>query len=261
PWFIQTECLLEPGGAATLGLMVRFHQLQARVVEEAAGHAFRPVQQLDLEGAQFVTWEEGVERRVERAEIPLEELLSRGLEIELDVRRGREVELLRARDGDIRGSLMLERWAVSGSIRITAERVDRFVKLCVRIENLSPWPYDANRERSLALRHSLLGAHTLLCVGGGAFLSLQDPPREAAAAAQSCSNLHTWPVLAGAPGRRDIVLSSPIPLPDHPAAPGGAGGIADSGGMPAGKFDSPAPQKPGLDSVLNSQPEGRRGEA
>jgi hypothetical protein len=43
-----------------------------------------------------------------------------------------------------------------------------------------------------------------------------DPPAEAKAAASGCVNVRTWPVLAGAPGARDIMLSSPIILYDYP---------------------------------------------
>src|SRR6202007_690631 len=32
----------------------------------------------------------------------------------------------------------------------------------------------------------------------------------------ACRNLHTWPVLAGEPGRADVMLSSPVILGDHP---------------------------------------------
>jgi hypothetical protein len=72
-------------------------------------------------------------------------------------------------------------------------------------------------EREAAMRHSLLGAHTLLAVHDGAFVSLLDPPAAAAEAAASCANQHTWPVLAGPAGDRQVVLSSPIILYDHPA--------------------------------------------
>ena len=47
-------------------------------------------------------------------------------------------------------------------------------------------------------------------------MSLLDPPAWAAAAAKECRNLHTFPVLAGDDGGRDVVLSSPIIMYDHP---------------------------------------------
>ena len=69
----------------------------------------------------------------------------------------------------------------------------------------------------------------MLEVTGGAFVSLTDPPAEARAAAEGCRNLHTWPVLAGAEGARDVLLSSPIILQDYPAiAPESQGDLCDA---------------------------------
>src|SRR5262249_59078035 len=48
------------------------------------------------------------------------------------------------------------------------------------------------------------------------FVSLADPPPELAAAAAGCANEGTWPAMAGDPGARDTVLSSPIILEDYP---------------------------------------------
>src|SRR5262249_9636969 len=52
---------------------------------------------------------------------------------------------------------------------------------------------------------------------GGAFVSLLEPPAEAASAVRTCTNRHTWPVLVGDRDRRDLLLSSPIVLYDYPA--------------------------------------------
>jgi hypothetical protein len=85
----------------------------------------------------------------------------------------------------------------------------------------------ASREE--ILRQSLISCHTLLTVRGGAFVSLLDPPAWAEAAARDCSNVHTYPVLAGEEGRRDLVLSSPILLYDHPrVAPESPGDLHDA---------------------------------
>jgi hypothetical protein len=62
----------------------------------------------------------------------------------------------------------------------------------------------------------MLGAHTLLRVEGGEFISLLDPPSELAPLAKTCVNENTWPVLVGGPGSTDCVLSSPIILYDYP---------------------------------------------
>ena len=57
-----------------------------------------------------------------------------------------------------------------------------------------------------------------------------EPPNWASEAAKECTNLHTFPVLAGADGGRDVVLSSPIIMYDHPGvAPESPGDLFDAG--------------------------------
>jgi hypothetical protein len=51
---------------------------------------------------------------------------------------------------------------------------------------------------------------------GSRFVSPLDPPEWAKVAVQSCTNLSTWPVLVGEAGSTDMMLSSPMVLPDHP---------------------------------------------
>ncbi|WYB33298.1 hypothetical protein V6574_33715 [Streptomyces sp. SM1P] len=63
----------------------------------------------------------------------------------------------------------------------------------------------------------MIGAHLLLAVEGGRFLSMTDPPEWARPAVAGLRNENTWPVLAGPADREDVVLSSPIILEDHPA--------------------------------------------
>ena len=59
-------------------------------------------------------------------------------------------------------------------------------------------------------------------------MSLLDPPEWARAAAASCVNRHTWPVLVGAPEEREAMLSSPIILYDYPQiAPESQGDMCD----------------------------------
>jgi hypothetical protein len=53
-------------------------------------------------------------------------------------------------------------------------------------------------------------------VPGGTFLSMTDPPEWAVAAIDTCENVGTWPVLAGPQDCRDLMLSSPVILYDHP---------------------------------------------
>jgi len=260
PWEMQTECLIEggePGASPRLDLRVRFLQLQARTVEEVealagGGVSFRPVGFLDLEGERLMTWDEGVERHLDVGDVAVCDLVGRERLVPLTAPEGWESEELRTPAGDLRGRLVRERWAISAVVRLAAAEVDGLLRLRVRVENLTPWPLPAGRstlaahstlptsatpsplpasapDRDLALRGSLLGAHTLLAVRGGAFVSLLDPPAAAARAAAACANVHAWPVLIGPEGSRDVMLSSPIILYDHPAvAPESPGDLCDS---------------------------------
>jgi hypothetical protein len=66
------------------------------------------------------------------------------------------------------------------------------------------------------LQRSLVGAHLLLAVDGGSFVSMLEPEEHAAAVA-GCRNRHVWPVLVGDRVRRNLMLASPIVLYDYPA--------------------------------------------
>jgi hypothetical protein len=101
-------------------------------------------------------------------------------------------------------------------------------RIRVRIDNIdTATPPDASREE--ALRRSLVACHVLLRTDDGAFVSLLDPPPWAERAAADCVNVHTFPVLAGAPGDPRLVLASPILLYDHPrVAPESPGDLHDA---------------------------------
>ncbi|HEY0557443.1 MAG TPA: hydrogenase maturation protease [Thermoanaerobaculia bacterium] len=218
PSAMQTECLIEPAVPLSdihLDLRVRFLQVQARTIEEPVGAGFRPVETLEVGDRMLVTWEEGVERRFDAAAMPLDELLAGERRISIELPAGREIEEVRGEGGKIVARIVRERWPISGVVRVAAEPQGDLIKLRVRIENLDGWRENADREQ--ALRRSMIGAHTLLAVRGGAFVSLLDPPADAVDAVAACANLHTWPVLIGPEDSRDVVLSSPIILYDHPA--------------------------------------------
>ncbi len=108
--------------------------------------------------------------------------------------------------------------SISGVVRVTAERLDGpygVVKLRVRVENSTSCD-GHGQTRAEALRHALVGAHLLLGLSDGAFISMIDPPEWARPAVQACVNERTWPVLVGEPGQREVMLSAPIILYDYP---------------------------------------------
>jgi hypothetical protein len=177
PWEMQTECLVEPYGPTSVDITIRFLQVQVSNRGPAE-------------------WEEGIERTVNVGSVALVTLIEFPRDIPFAI------------PGDP---------SINGLVRLLAQPIDGFFKLRVRIENHTDFPGAAQADRSSAIRRSLVGTHSILAVAGGAFLSAIDPPSAARAAVASCSNLHTWPVLAGKPGSRDTVLSSPIILEDYPA--------------------------------------------
>ncbi|HEY7286886.1 MAG TPA: hypothetical protein VH497_15670 [Vicinamibacterales bacterium] len=117
---------------------------------------------------------------------------------------------------------------VDAHLIFTAERVESFVKLRLRLENLEPWRPVFETDRDSMLERSLVGAHLLLAVHGGTFVSLLEPPESAAVLVAGCENRHTWPVLVGDRPARTLMLSSPIVLYDYPSvAPESPGDLCD----------------------------------
>jgi hypothetical protein len=216
----RTECLLEPAGPAapTLHVRVRFLQAQARTAQRAEPDGrFRAVDTLRVAGTEAVTWAEAVERHVDHR-VDVAELVDAERVVPFAVPGGQEIEELRELSGELRGRIVRRRHPLHGELRLSAEALPAargVLRVRAEVVNTSPWR-DPDARRDDALRYSLIAAHTVLAATGGAFLSVLDPPEWAGDAARGCVNRHTWPVLGGPPGCRDVVLSAPIVLYDHP---------------------------------------------
>jgi hypothetical protein len=232
PSLSRTECLLEPEQTSTLHVLVRFLQVQAKTVEEAdlGGGTFREVEAVRVDGSELLPWDEGAEQEV-AVEVPVARLLHGELVVLFERPGSRRVEPVHSASGRLAGRTVRRRWPLLGTVRLRAERLEGpygVVRLHAQVENSSAW-HDPKAGREVALRRSLVAAHTLLAVDQGAFVSLLDPPEWAQPAVAGCENLNTWPVLVGEEGRRDAMLSSPIILYDHPAiAPESAGDLYDA---------------------------------
>jgi hypothetical protein len=199
----HSEFLLEPGIDPVLHVRLRFLQVQHR----SSGDG--PVPEFD----------EAVEHEID-AVLPVSELVGAGQVVPVNVPGGTETA-----DGVTR-----ERWPLQGEIRLSGHVLEGpygVVQLSVEVVNTAEWA-DPEAARHLALRHSLIAAHTVLAVTDGEFISLLDPPEWAKPAAESCRNERTWPVMVGEAGRRDVLLISPIILYDYPQiAPESAGDLFD----------------------------------
>ena len=201
----RTEVLLERRPGAVLHLRLRFLQLRARSVHDTDG---RPVDELVDGDERHFPWEEGVPRDVDAAvsvDGPGEHTVPFALPAEhtSEPVTGGRVE---RRCLPLNGRLVVAAEPLPGPYDVLRLRID--------VVNDSACPDGAPRE--VALRTSLIAAHTLVAVTAGAFLSATDPPEWALPATRELDNRHTWPVLAGPEGRSDLLLSSPIILADHP---------------------------------------------
>jgi hypothetical protein len=232
PSAFQTECLVECPDDAQVLVTVRFLRLQRRTIQEVPpdGGQARDVGALQVDGLEYTSWDEAAEQQ-QQAAVGVATLLSQDRNLAFHVGCGEVSEDLTDARGRLAGRV-IRRWAaLDGLIHLSAERVAGpygVLRLRLRAENHSA-PEVEPRTRDDALRHALIAAHALIGVPGGTFLSPTDPPEWAAPAVAACTNIGTWPVLAGPADCRDLMLSSPVILYDHPeVAAESAGDLFDA---------------------------------
>ena len=190
-WHQQTELLVVPLAPSApsvpsvaeapraqdprVTIRVRFLQLQARELEAAETDApggFRPVPLLAVGEDEIVAWEEAIEGAVDIADVSLADLIARGeggRAVPFTIDGGRDIEMVADPAGPPTGRIVRTRWPIMGRVLLTATPVDGFIRLTVRVENLTPDTAADGRgepaaSRDKALRQSLLGCHTLLSV-------------------------------------------------------------------------------------------------
>jgi hypothetical protein len=221
---MSMQCLLVAGGLLQAGdaepsitVHLRCLQLQRRQIYDPAGN---PVQQWTVEPKTWLSWDEAVEQEV-AVPLPLAELAA-GQTIPVEIPGGEDTKPL------VGGAtISRRRWPLSARLTASTEPVDGYLRLTLRADNLTTGT--GTRDRSWAVRSSLLGAHLLVEGHGVTFVSLLEPPENAQRAAASCSQHRCWPVLAGDPGDGDLVLGSPIILYDYPeVAAESAGALFDA---------------------------------
>jgi hypothetical protein len=236
-WIMQTECLVIGGARTRLEVKLRFLQLVARSVAMPSTPAaaksaddlpeFDPVESLEVEGRTYWPWEEAVEREVVLADLSLAQINTEPVRKEFSFSSQRKLETLRDARGEVAGVIIRQQRHMNGEVQIAAgEERDGCFKVAIRLLNST---FGAGRQtREEALMHSMVSAHTILCVEGGEFVSLLDPPEPFKDIAAACRNVGTYPVLAGEEGEHNIMLSSPIILYDYPqVAPESAGEFFD----------------------------------
>ena len=199
--FAQTECVLEHTGQPALELVIRFLQVQRR-----SGNG--------------PSWDEAVEREVAVAVDPAQLVGGAECVTEFEIAGGEERE----------GGVVRRREALTGVVSVLASPLPcpwGAARLRVRVDNRSA-PAAVPPSRADALPTALVAVHMIIGLHGGAFISMTDPPEWASAGVQACENIGCWPVLAGADGGRQVMLSTPIILYDHPElAPESPGDLYD----------------------------------
>jgi hypothetical protein len=187
--FLQTECVFEHTGQPTVEVVVRFLQVQRRT---SAGQP---------------SWDEAVEQEVTVAADAARLL-----------RGGRVEGFARPAGQELEAALVRRRERVSGIVSVQAGPLPgpwSAARLRVRVDNHSA-PDPVPRTRDEALPTALVAAHLIIGIDGGQFVSSIDPPEWAKPAVEACENIGCWPVLAGPGGGRQVMLSTPIILYDHP---------------------------------------------
>ena len=193
-------------GDSELTLVVRFLQLQHRRVErDVGGGRFEAVDELASGLQSWVTWDEAVECELPFGPFEIAES-SVPRTVPVTVADGTETELV---DG---GRLVRTRAAIRAELSITVEPDDGVHRVSVSVRNTGVSAVDKDG----AIAMSLIGTHVIGEVVGGEFVSLLEPPDSVAGAVSRCVQHRCFPVLAGRPGERDLILVSPIILYDHP---------------------------------------------
>ncbi|MEV0384037.1 hypothetical protein [Nonomuraea sp. NPDC050643] len=207
PARLGTELLVDAPVSAIVHVRLRFLHLRSRVVVDGAGAV---VPSMVAGGVEYTAFEEAVEREVDAAP-RLADLLGAGSRVPFEVDGGEEAEEIPG------GRLVRTHRPLRGELSLRAEPLaGPYGGLVLRLDVANTCAA-APRTRDEALEHALIGAHVLLSVSPGGFLSLLDPPEWAAVAARECRADGLWPVLAGEPGSTGTVLCAPIILYDHPA--------------------------------------------
>ncbi len=248
---MQTQCLVVGHWATRVQVKVRFLHLLLREVATISdcqlplsecghlqagfpGRHFQLVPVLEVNGQQFQTWQEAVERAVVIPDVVIGSWQSGKKLVEFSFPASRVPEfVVDERSGKTGGLIVRTQEAIKGSVEISATRLEagddssatnrqlpitnrQCFRLTVNIHNLSDLSEADQRTRDEALLRSLVSSHTILSVADGEFVSLLEYPESYRAAATSCTNIGTYPVLVGEEGARDCMLSSPIILYDYP---------------------------------------------
>jgi len=239
PVHMNTHCLALGKPSTTLSVKIRC----LRLVERVAGYLAKPVPNLspdedpvfvaaasiEIDGRAYESWQEAAECEIPLPAFRFEELAAEPARRRFSFPPTRTVEPVREVSSMVAGLILRTQEPLECCVEVSLEEPHAgLFRIGVRISNHTPFAVPVAQGREAALARSLLSAHTILRLQDGEFVSLLDTPPQFQEAAAACSNAGTWPVLAGEPGQRDTVLSSPIILYDYPQiAPESPGDLYD----------------------------------
>jgi len=240
PFAMQTECLVRAQvDAPALEVAVRFLQPVARDVGVLPAALPSPdlpdhcepelVPELRVDDKRYQSWQEAIERQVSLPAQDLRTLATRPQTLAFSFAASQTHEPIYDSRKQVAGVIVRRHAGLSGVVETTAEPVDAEVfKVRVSIANRTPLAPSGLDDQDAVLMRTFASTHTILCVSGGDFLSMTDPPAAYADAAGRCKNVGTWPALVGQKGETGTMLSSPIILYDYPEiAPESPGDLCD----------------------------------
>ncbi|UQX89478.1 hypothetical protein M6D93_05585 [Jatrophihabitans telluris] len=208
---MSLQCLLRPRSpGARVRIQLRFLQLQRRLVERIGPHGrYESADEVQIDGLRVLSWDEAVEQALTLPDFDF----SDGAEHLLEIPGGADEEELTDEAARTVGRIVRTRWPLTARVRVRSDVQDGYYRLSVAVTNECPVQAEDKDE---AVRASLLGAHLLIEAEDAGFISLLEPPAEAAAPAERCRQHRCFPVLAGDPGDDDLLLGAPIILYDYP---------------------------------------------
>jgi hypothetical protein len=188
------------------------------------------VEELRVAGITHRGWEEAIEVDIDCGSHGVASLIAGEVVVERAYPENSILEPLVDEAGLVVGALTRTTEPLDVEVTLTADRVDgNLSRVRVVVRNAAAFRLTGEGDRERALLRSLVSTHAILVAGSGEWLSLADPPAEAAEAAAGCRNTGLWPVLAGEPGSSDTMLASPIILEDHAqVAPESSGDLFDA---------------------------------
>jgi hypothetical protein len=224
---VRAECLAETTAEAHVHVSVRFLQVVARQILGATIHGMTAIDELEVDGCRYLSWDEAVERDVS---ISLALSADGGsIQRQIAIAANSSREEVRTSSGAIAGGIE-RRWeALSGLITVTAQPAGALSvqRIAVSIENTSNC---LQADRHSAVRRAFVSAHAALSIEHGRFVSLLEPPAHLTAMTAACKSEGLWPVLVGEEGSGGEMLASPMILYDYPrVAPESPGDLFDGG--------------------------------